>query len=438
VAPRYRVLILNLNKPGFLEDVTASFAGAKDFELVSWPTYALTSFSAALLAPELSNKTYESDDPVVEASKLRYRDFLFALWSHFTRREKIDAVLTANYGYYNQREFAAALNQAATPFIALHKENVKSPGRVKYWQPIYRKRGRFEGSKILVYSETERDLQVSSGVTDAANVVVAGMPRLDRVHHMRSRLFELGAAPPPQLLFFAFWKREKLTATERVSSARLRMESDEEWSLRNWNALCEGTYRAIVELARSRPDARVVMKTKPQSVRLEEILKMLGETADTLPSNFEIVTGGDPIRLIGESRVVVGFNSTALLEALAAGKPVIVPDFAEARDPAMRDLVIDLGEAVEKASSPEELSRSISRHLDAETAPAENLTAVSLDTLRQWVGNDDGAAGQRVLAAIRAEIARTSDAERRGDHNPGSQHGSEAPDGAIETARAAG
>ncbi len=427
-APRYRVLILNLNKPGFQEDIAASFAGAEDFELVSWPTYALTSFSAALLAPELSNKRYDSDDPHIVASKLRYRNFLSALWSHVNRHKRIDAVLTANYGYYNQREFAAALDAAGTPFIALHKENVKSPGRVKYWQPIYRKRGRFEGSKILVYSETERELQVSSGVADAADVTGTGMPRLDRAHRMRSRLFAQGKQPAPLVLFFAFWKREKLTATERVSSARLRMESDEEWSRRNWDKLCEGTYRAIVDLARSRPDARIVMKTKPQSVRLEEILKMLGETADTLPFNFEIVTGGDPIGLIGQSRAVVGFNSTALLEALAAGKPVIVPDFAEARDPAMRDLVIDLGEAVEKASSPDDLSRAMHRHLDTWTEPAEELPAISLDTLRQWVGNDDGAAGQRVSAAVRSEISRM----RKG-HNLGPRQNSKTSDGALGT-----
>lgn len=409
-APRYRVLILNLNKPGFREDVAASFAAAEDFELVCLPAYVLTSFSAALLAPELSNKKYDTDDPAIQASKLRYRNFLSSLWPHFNRYKKIDAVLTANYGYYNQREFAAALHRAGTPFIALHKENVKSPGRVKYWQPIYRARGRFEGSKILVYSETERELQVASGVAEAGDVVVTGMPRLDRVHRLRKQLAATAEAPRRQLLFFAFWKREKLTATERVSTARLRTENNEEWSRRNWNELCEGTYRAIVELARSRPDIRVILKTKPQSVRLEEILKMLGETAEALPSNFEIVKGGDPITLIAESQAVVGFNSTALLEALAAGKPVIVPNFAEACDPTMHDLIIDLGDAVEKAQSPQELSRLICRHLDASTKSRQDLPAVSLSCLRQWVGNDDGAAGERVLAAVRNEIMRTRDA----------------------------
>lgn len=403
--PRYCILVLNLNKPGFLEDIVASFGSASDVELVRWPTYTLPSFSAALLSPELSNKRYETNDPAIEATKLRYRKFLSELWAYLNRYKRIDAVLTANYSYYNQREFAAAVQQAGTPFIALHKENVKSPRRLKYWHPIYKARGQFEGSRILVYSDTERELQISSGVADADTIVVTGMPRLDRVHRWR-REPHRNETPsrPRQLLFFAFWKREKLTATERVSRARTRTEKDEEWSRLNWNGLCEGTYRAIVEFARSRPDVRVVMKTKPQSIRLEEVFKMLGELADPLPANFSIVKGGDPIELIAESHAVIGFNTTALLEALAAGKPVIVPDFAEARDPAMADLVVDLGEAVHKARSPEELKQLAARYIDMPAETSAELSATAMEALRQWVGNDDGGAGQRVLEAIKREM----------------------------------
>lgn len=402
---RYCILILNLNKPGFPADVAASFSAASDIELVSWPTYTLTSFSTALLSPALSNKRYDTDDPTIAVTKLRYRNFLFRVWQHLLRYKHIDAVLAANYGYYNQREFAAALREAGTPFIALHKENVKSPGRIEYWRPIYQARGRFEGSKILVYSDTERQLQITGGVASPNDIIVTGMPRLDRAHRSRHQNKRLRNTVPRQILFFAFWKREKLTATERVSSKRTRTESNEEWGKRNWNDLCEGTYRAIVELARSRPDIRVVMKTKPQSVRVEQIIQMLGDTVPTLPENFIIVKGGDPIELIAESDAVIGFNSTALLEALACGKPIIVPDFAEAKDPAMTNLIIDLGAAVNKAGSPAEIETLAHRFLDAPNT-SYHLTQTAADTLRHWVGNDDGAASQRVLEAVRTEIER--------------------------------
>ena len=54
---------------------------------------------------------------------------------------------------------------------------------------------------------------------------------------------------------------------------------------------------------------------------------------------------------------MVGFNTTALIEALALGKPVIVPRYGEAKDPDLQKFIIDLGDAVEYADSPRELRR---------------------------------------------------------------------------------
>ena len=113
-----------------------------------------------------------------------------------------------------------------------------------------------------------------------------------------------------------------------------------------------------------------------------------------------------PFPLIVASSVVIGFNTTALLEALAAGKPVIVPQFGEADDPRMRPLVIDVGDAVERARSPEEIVERASTYLKA-TAPASSgLRPAAARALTHWVGNDDGHAGRRVREAIRDEIMR--------------------------------
>jgi hypothetical protein len=161
------------------------------------------------------------------------------------------------------------------------------------------------------------------------------------------------------------------------------------------------------------------MKTKPQSVRLEEVFKSLGESAVAIPTNFSVVKGGDPIELIEECLAVIGFNTTALLEALAAGKSVIVPDFAEARDPGMADLIIDLGEAVHKAGSPDELKRLAGRYVDGPPEVSGELSAAAKAALRQWVGNDDGGAGQRVLEAIKDEMTRAGESRALAQLEPG-------------------
>ena len=102
--------------------------------------------------------------------------------------------------------------------------------------------------------------------------------------------------------------------------------------------------------------------------------------------------------------MVVGFNTTGLLEAIAAGKPVIVPRFAEASDPAMQDLIVDLDTAVEYAELPEALKTMICNHIDNPRELPAQLPTEAARALRYWVGNDDGLAGRRVLEILRAEI----------------------------------
>ena len=404
----FRILTLNLNKPGFLEDIEESLLADDAFEVVCWPNYVLKACASAILAPQLNNKRYASDDPKIDASKRAYRDFLLAMWQRFQSIQRIDAVVSANFGYFAQREFGAALKENGTPLIVLHKENVKSPARLDYWRPIYRTRGRFEGSKILVYNETERDLQAETDVADRAQIEVTGMPRLDRVHRWRRMHAGQRNDRAQQVLFFSFWRKEKLTATERITDARTRVDdADGDWAGLTWTGLCEGTHAAIVELARQHPQTRVVVKTKGYSRRVQDILDILGDSKQELPPNLSVVSGGDPFPLITDSDVVIGFNTTALLEAIAAGKPVIVPQFAEADDPRMQPLVIDVGPAVQRATSSAELVRMVGEHLDAASPLPAELPDSAMHALTYWVGNDDGCAGKRVRDAVRSEIGRT-------------------------------
>lgn len=412
--PKYCALVLSINKSGFLEDVEEGFLEADDFDLIFWPPLALRAFATALLSPSLHNNRYVTDDPTIEASKARYRNFLIQTWKHFCMIRPTHAVISANFHYFVQREFAAALEEVGTPFIVLHKENLKSPGRVEFWRFMYKRRGTFAGRKILAYNEIERELQISTGVIDPQKVVVTGMPRMDRVHRWRRKhAGNANGSDRPQLLFFAFDKKDKLPAGQhRLAEGTIgnMPEVSDQWGDLTWNGFCEETHRAIFEFACRRPDVQVIVKIKGIERQRTEVVEMLKSDGE-LPSNLAIVIGGDPFQLLTETHVVVGFNTTGLLEAIAAGKPVIVPRYGEALDYKARDFAIDLGDAVDYAHSPDEIIDLACRYVDGGTTVPSELSSSAMRALRQWTGNDDGAAGRRVLAAIRAELSTvTTDA----------------------------
>ena len=404
--PLYRVLIFK--RLGFQQDVEQSFRDTDDFEVVSWPSYAIKAFAEALLTPSLDHNNYISDDPKVEATKAQYRDFLAAVWGHYNKTMPVDVVLTGNFAYFTERELATALEEAGTPFIALHKENVRPPRRINdYWFNLYKlRRGKFTGRKILVYNELERKLEIDSGIAEPDRIVVTGMPRLDRLHSWRrEHAGEIGAGQRPHVLFFSFSQYDKLTAIQRKPAAGVRgnLEKMEGWNELSWGRFWLETHRAIVDLARQCPDLDIVIKCKGRG-RDAEVLQIIDGLAQPLPANLSVVQGGDPYNLIVRSQVVVGFNTTGLLEALAAGKVVIVPRFEEAYWEEMQGLIVDLSGAVEYVHSPEELKSMIVSHAKHSPAIAAELPQETKRVLQHWTGNDDGCAGRRVSKAVRGEL----------------------------------
>ncbi|MEA2984368.1 MAG: hypothetical protein QOD94_622, partial [Alphaproteobacteria bacterium] len=197
---------------------------------------------------------------------------------------------------------------------------------------------------------------------------------------------------------------KKLKAKGLLTTAADLDQAGDQWSDLSWDQLCAGACRGIAAFARSRPDVRVIVKTKGQTTQAEETTQLL-ESGGELPTNIKIVKGGDPFELVTQSSVVVGFNTTGLIEAVAAGKPVVVPWFGEVHNETMRDIILDLADAVDYAHSPEELAEKISALLAAGVTVPSELPESSAKMLRRLVGNDDGAASSRVLHALHAEIA---------------------------------
>jgi len=403
----YRILALNVNKDGFLQDVKECFRGAEEFEVFGWPSYALPSIAESILSPKINNDTYMSSDPDIIRSKKEYRAFIGRVCDRLSRLNKLDAALAPNFHYAVQREFSAALEERNLPFIVLHKENLKSPGRVEFWRHMYKRRGTFSGRKILVYNNIERDLQLQVGVTGPERVIVTGMPRLDRIHRWRYNAAARNSTKShthddrPQILFFAFDRLDKLPILRQdISDPGLT----ERWGELTWTRICEDTHKAVVELARRRPDVRVVIKTKAVERQRKDVDRMLKAAADPLPSNLIVINGGDAFQILTESSIVIGFNTTAQLEAIAAGKPVIVPWFGEAVAQRTSDFVIDLGDAVTYAKSPNELVELAISMVDSAKGEPCEIDAAASQALIHWTGNDDGESGRRVLNIIRHEL----------------------------------
>jgi len=391
---------------------------AGSIEVLKLPRTMLKGIAAAFLPDDLGDNNYVSRLPATDDAKLRYRGFLMRFWHNFDREGRIDAVITGNFGYYAEREFAAALEALGVPFIALHKENFWSKGSQEFWERVYReRRGPFLGRRILVYSPIERDLQLRAGVVDGPRIEVVGMPRLDEVH--KWRLANVGRIPKPQVLFVSFHPDVSMPVLRRTTTApdggeRWTVLADERSEIHNLETLCRSAHRAVLELAVTCPDLCVVVKTKGRARDRATLLDRMEVSRESeLPGNLRVVHGGSPLPLLFEASLVCGLHSTLLVEGLAAGRPVLVPWYGEVLDPAISRYIFDLGDAAVRASSPSELLQQMKVLARARKPVPKALPTETVKILREWLGNEDGRAGERAVDAIRRVIRVTTNSRGR-------------------------
>lgn len=390
--------IIYLYKGGLQEDVLESLGKSNNFNIYRAHRTDLQAIFRAFLPPTVQDYNYISSDPAIETAKKAYRDFLNSVWDVVLKLKPHHAVLSGNVVYYAEREFADMLEAKGVPFICLHKECLKILGMLDYFTSKYQSHvGPFKGRAVTVYNEIERESQIKGGIVTPDRISVTGMPRLDRYHAWRKGP-QKSSNTETQVLAFMFSRH---TSLFRLPEPASNPSSQDMRAC--WDVLLSGYVHALLNLARKHPDIKVILKSKGVPGGISALRREIFGS-EIIPSNLEIITGGDPFRLIIESRVVCGFNTTTLLESIAAGIPVVVPNFGETRLDEMRPYVIDLEDAVEQASSPEVLTLKLAELSHKNNSRTTELSSAQVRMLDKWLGNSDGKSGDRVVTAVMKEI----------------------------------
>ena len=304
-------------------------------------------------------------------------------------------VIVFSIFYSSERELAAATEELGTPFLILFKEGAKSVAEHKRDEKIYQVRLGSTGRAISVYNQEERDVIVGSGFAREDQVTITGCPRIDPLHALRRE----GGKDTEQglIVFFSF---------SPAIGVGLPWVESEWWGNAltppvpkpfTWEKLARSVHLALGDLARKRPDLTVIIKVKVGEENEDFVDAVLPRD---LPSNVRVLKRGLGEGLVPRASVIVGFNSTAILSSIAAGKPVVVPRFAEALLPGAQYCIFEYGEAVSGAHSAEELMRLAEDAATNSRKPDVELSPASKRALERYVGNPDGKAGERMATFI--------------------------------------
>jgi len=312
--PDVRILFMNQSPPGWLIK----------------PFYNGTDISRYINAKKDSRDAFDH--------KRAYK-FMHAFLNIFYKYVSIDCVVTVNYRYLEDYNWAKASDRLGVPFIMLYRECLLKSDRT-YDAAVYRAKtqfGKFHGSHIIVHNDRCKQVFIDSKYISKDKISVVGALRMDkylrtikagpnRIKNKRKR-FVLFYFPYTQSLFGKHGGQDFDQSFKYKYAFSI-------WPERK-NYFRE-VHSAIAELAVENPDIDFVIK--PKSIMMkgesweyyEQVLNEISFDINKV-DNYSIEPDIDVHGLILDSDVFCALQSSTAIEAAISGKPVILPIFENYR-----------------------------------------------------------------------------------------------------------
>ena len=312
----------------------------------------------------------------------------------------IDALMSCSFFYRADIDWQRACSNAKIPFFALHKENMQDG--VIYEQMVKRYSSmeiHFFGQRLFLYNHLVKKVILDSNVCDPDIVKVTGAARMDSLFK-KVQNNEI-AKPKRQVTLFS---SHHCIGLLQVPDAVHYFSPDPDEGFVEYFDLVHGH---IIEFANNNPDIEVYIKPKWGGGWIDHIEsagKKMGLDTHQIP-NLHITWTKQAQDLIESSSVVIGINSTTLLESLIVGRPVVMPLFAEAagkyydRHVYFKDYESD---AFNVVRDPAKLGQAITDELDG-NVPKRKMPE---QMIRDYLGYSDDQSTERLVMQIKDDIER--------------------------------
>jgi CDP-glycerol glycerophosphotransferase (TagB/SpsB family) len=183
---------------------------------------------------------------------------------------------------------------------------------------------------------------------------------------------------------------------------------------RTWEELRSQTEGALVQLAHE--GYTVLIKPHPQQNQRGETRRWRALSGALWGNAIQLLDPDlDTRYLILNADIVIGFQTTALFESLAAGKPVIYTFWSEPARRYAQDLIPfhQAGDALYCVTSPEELTRVVKQCRGAVADPGTVVQRRRF--FEEYLGPLDGDASRRAWRHIEALTAQRAPSSARRD-----------------------
>jgi hypothetical protein len=313
----------------------------------------------------------------------KYRDFLGRLLPVFYSLLRVDCVLSAHHNFVTDANWGAVSESVGVPYIVLHREgewfDKGHPVYDSTFDAMKKRMGgyKFEGSLVLFHNQLGRNSYADFGMIPLEKSAVIGALRMDE---LATSMLDADSDIPANdtrwsITLFPFFVAEKFPAYDVFQDFLI----------------------TISTIARDNPSLKFLIKPKGPERQFNPWLKLANDTAIAHGinladyPNLEIDYDIDAQKAIQQSSVVCGLNSTTILEAGAAGKPVIIPSYGSLLKPKCRNQLIAIPEysVYDIVHSKEELRSKLLEKMEDPFVPVE-IREKRRKVLEKYCGQLDG------------------------------------------------
>lgn len=387
----YPVVVIDHN---FIQDIEAlkAVSATEKINLICIPYDSFYLLGCSCFNEDIRDGSYLVDE--MTEPKKHYRKILQKLFTFWRPQKFIKAFVAPSDSFFWIREIVALLQERSIPCIVVDKEGTISPHSMEFFSMQIAKLYPFISDWILVWSERQKSFWQRTGVT-AEQIRVVGQPRSD--FYFNTSVWLPGSSLPggdkPLILFFTF-----------ETDAYAPTPGDH-----IWRGLRQDIHSCLVEFAVAYPDVHFVVKTHPQQIDKYEVEQ---EFANHVASNISVLHGPELARqLIVNADVIIGFQTTALIEAMLARKRVIYTEWSEEVSTRQHHLIpFHKAQGIDIVNSRQEFAALLASIIETDNfIVSEECQEMRKEFTDIFIPNADGKASTRVLQNLRNFIEQNND-----------------------------
>ncbi len=246
---------------------------------------------------------YDGTQP---ALREKFREYSREIFERLQRLVPFSLIITASDNFWWVREFITIGREHGVKTVVLDKEGTRSPYAVRGETERIRRLAPFMSDHIFVWSRRQRKFWRDTGVADE-DITVIGQPRSDLFFRENSDTVDtLFPEARPLVTLFSY------EDTAYIPPAEVGPDGP------SWRTMKRETHDEVARMAEAYPGYNFIVKAHPQQSDLRDLQSRYQR------ENLAVIGGSSSANeLIRRSALIIAFQTTAVIEAMMLGKPVV-------------------------------------------------------------------------------------------------------------------